>query len=289
MGLQRIAGELTPRRRLGGSGCRAHLARCTSTARRAVTRLLRWNSGPGQRRTGGSKFVLEGLDLARQRGDVACAARHRLGRGRCLSSRSKPDGPVCSTRGSPPRFGSSGTSPGSPHHLLSSANRRPLAALTRLPRRAIVLKPRAPSTAKHPCRGTLRVRHQSECGWHQATAIRSAAAAGVPTSGIGSDDLKPKSGVCERAIGGVRSIGPVIYPSNGDVTQTKRHPENQGRFSGMRSGSSDRSTTTIRVRGRGGEATALASGFRRYLFASLAPDSSWAVSRRARTATPLAP
>ena len=34
----------------------------------------------------------------------------------------------------------------------------------------------------------------------------------------------------------------------------------------------DRSTTTIRVSGRSGEATALASGFRRYVFASLAPD-----------------
>ena len=119
--------------------------------------------------------------------------------------------------------------------------------------------------------------------------MRSAEVAGVPASGVGPGDLKSNSGVFERAIDGVRWIDPVFYPGNGDVTQTKRHPENQGRFSGMRSGSSDRSTTMIRVRGRGGEATALASGFRRYLFASLAPDSSWAVSRRARTATPLAP
>ena len=107
-------------------------------------------------------------------------------------------------------------------------------------------------------------------------------------------EKKPMARAANTVPGRAEEIVPssppgVFYPGNGDVTQTKRHPENQGRFSGMRSGSSDRSTTTIRVRGRGGEATALASGFRRYLFASLAPDSSWAVSRRARTATPLAP
>ena len=68
------------------SGGRAHLARCTSTWRRAVTRRLRWNRGPGLRRTQRSKFVLEGLDLALQRGEVACATRHRLVRGRCLTA-----------------------------------------------------------------------------------------------------------------------------------------------------------------------------------------------------------
>ena len=54
--------------------------------------------------------------------------------------------------------------------------------------------------------------------------------AGVPASGAGPGHLKSNSVVYERSVGAARSIGPVIFPSNGNVTQTKRHPENQGRF-----------------------------------------------------------
>ena len=54
--------------------------------------------------------------------------------------------------------------------------------------------------------------------------------AGVPASGAGPGDLKSNSGVCERSVGAPRSIDPVFFPSNGDVTQTKRHSENPGRF-----------------------------------------------------------
>ena len=59
------------------------------------------------------------------------------------------------------------------------------------------------------------VRHQSARGWHQGTAIRSAAGAGVPTSGAGPGDLKSNSGVSEDALGVARSIDPVFYPGNG--------------------------------------------------------------------------
>ena len=54
--------------------------------------------------------------------------------------------------------------------------------------------------------------------------------AGVPASGAGPGDLKSNSVVCERFLGAARSIDRAIFPSNGDVTQTKRHSENPGRF-----------------------------------------------------------
>ena len=43
------------------------------------------------------------------------------------------------------------------------------------------------------------VRQQSERGWHQPTAIRSADMAEVQTSGVRTGDLESNSGVCERA------------------------------------------------------------------------------------------
>ena len=96
-----------------------------------------------------------------------------------------------------------------------------------------VLAPTIPAPrTRNDLRRTKRgsVRHQSERGWRQATAIRSAAGAGVPTSGAGPGDLKSNSGVCEGALGVARSIDLVFFPRNGVVAQTKRHPENQGRF-----------------------------------------------------------
>ena len=54
--------------------------------------------------------------------------------------------------------------------------------------------------------------------------------AGVPASGVGPGELKSNSVVCESSLGAARLIDRVFFPSNGDVTQTKRHPENQGRF-----------------------------------------------------------
>ena len=62
------------------------------------------------------------------------------------------------------------------------------------------------------------VRHQSACGWHQGTAIRSAVVAGVPASGAGPRDLKSNSGVCERSVGAATSTVPVFFPGNGGMT-----------------------------------------------------------------------
>ena len=81
-----------------------------------------------------------------------------------------------------------------------------------------VLAPTIPAPrTRNDLRRTKRgsVRHQSERGWRQATAIRSAAGAGVPTSGAGPGDLKSNSGVCEGAFGVARSIDPVFFPNRG--------------------------------------------------------------------------
>ena len=39
--------------------------------------------------------------------------------------------------------------------------------------------------------------------------------AGVPASGVGPDDLKSNSGVCERSLGAARSIDRVFFPNIG--------------------------------------------------------------------------
>ena len=74
------------------------------------------------------------------------------------------------------------------------------------------------------------VRHQSACATRQSAASCSAAVAGVRVSGYRAGHGRSCFDVAGRSGGSANAAVPVFFPSNGDVTQTKRHPENQGRF-----------------------------------------------------------
>ena len=77
---------------------------------------------------------------------------------------------------------------------------------------------------------SFRIRHQSACAARQHAASCSVAVAGIRVSGYRAGHGRSRFGVAGRSAGGANAGVPVIFPSNGDVTQTKRHSENPGRF-----------------------------------------------------------